>query len=92
MQIISLAENRTIYDISQKIDFIFYKNLPQNEMDIIDAAYKLQGLVSTRTLLEQIPFVNDVDLEIEELAKEKEAEAAAFAAYNETPENSDEAE
>ncbi len=61
-------------------------------MDIIDAAYKLQGLVSTRTLLEQIPFVNDVDLEIEELAKEKEAEAAAFAAYNETPENSDEAE
>lgn len=40
-------------------------------MDIIDAAYKLQGLVSTRTLLEQIPFVNDVDLEIEELAKEK---------------------
>ena len=92
LQIISLAENRTIYDISQKIDFIFYKNLPQNEMDIIDAAYKLQGLVSTRTLLEQIPFVNDVDLEIEELAKEKEAEAAAFAAYNETPENSDEAE
>lgn len=90
LQIISLAENKSIYDISQKIDFIFYKNLPQNEMDIIDAAVKLQGLVSTRTLLEQISFVNDVDMEMEELAKEKEAEAAAFAAYNE--QENDEAE
>lgn len=90
LQIISLAENKSIYDIAQKIDFIFYKNLPQNEMDIIDAVYKLQGIVSTRTLLEQISFVNDVDMEIEELAKEKEAEAAAFAAYNE--QENDEAE
>lgn len=83
LTIVSLAQNKSIYDISQKIDFIFYANLPQNEMDIVAAVSKLQGIVSTRTLLAQIPFVSDIDKELELLQKDKEAEAAAFAAYNE---------
>lgn len=82
--ILSLSSG-SIYDISQNIDFIFYKNLPENDADIVDLVSRLQSIVSTRTLLKQIPFVDDVDAEMEELKKENqenaEREAEAFANY-----------
>ena len=82
--ILSLSSG-SIYDISQNIDFIFYKNLPENDADVVDLVSRLQSIVSTRTLLKQIPFVDDVDAEMEELKKENqenaEREAEAFASY-----------
>ncbi|MBQ8981609.1 MAG: phage portal protein [Eubacterium sp.] len=84
--ILSLSSG-SIYDISQNIDFIFYKNLPENDDEIVDFVSRLQSIVSTRTLLKQIPFVDDVDAEMEELKKENqenaEREAEAFASYKE---------
>lgn len=83
--ILSLSQGKTIYDISQDIDFIFYKNLPDNEADIVDLVSRLHGIVSTRTLLKQIPFVEDVDAELQDIddesQKKAEQEAAAFASY-----------
>lgn len=85
--ILSLSKGQTIYDISKDIDFIFYKNLPDNDEEIVDIVNKLNGIVSTRTLLQQIPFVEDVDAELDDINKEKKEnaanEAAAFASYNE---------
>lgn len=85
--ILSLSKGQTIYDISQEIDFTFYKNLPDNDEEIVDIVSRLNGIVSTRTLLQQIPFIEDVDAEMDDIAKEKkdnaETEAAAFANYNE---------
>ena len=83
--ILSLSSGGSIYDISQDIDFIFYKNLPDNEADIVDLVSRLHGIVSTRTLLKQIPFVEDVDAELNDIEaesqKKAEQEAEAFASY-----------
>ena len=85
--ILSLSKGQTIYDISKDIDFIFYKNLPDNDEEIVDMVSRLNGIVSTRTLLKQIPFIEDVDAEIDDITEEKKAnaetEAAAFANYKE---------
>lgn len=85
--VLSLSKGQTIYDISQEIDFTFYKNLPDNDEEIVEIVNKLNGIVSTRTLLQQIPFIEDVDAEMDDIAKEKkdnaETEAAAFANYKE---------
>ena len=83
--ILSLSQGKSIYDISQNIDFIFYKNLPEDDADVIDLVSRLQGIVSTRTLLKQIPFIEDVDAELKEVdaenQKKSEQEAEAFASY-----------
>lgn len=85
--ILSLSKGQTIYDISKDIDFIFYKNLPDNDEEIVDMVSRLNGIISTRTLLKQLPFIEDVDAEIDDIDKEKKAnaetEAAAFANYKE---------
>lgn len=85
--ILSLSKGQTIYDISQEIDFTFYKNLPDNDEEIVEIVNKLNGIVSTRTLLQQIPFIEDVDAEMDDINKEKKEnaanEAAAFANYKE---------
>lgn len=85
--ILSLSKGQTIYDISQEIDFTFYKNLPDNDEEIVEIVNKLNGIVSTRTLLQQIPFIEDVDAEMDDINKEKKEnaanEAAAFASYKE---------
>lgn len=85
--VLSLSKGQTIYDISQEIDFTFYKNLPDNDEEIVEIVNKLNGIVSTRTLLQQIPFIEDVDAEMDDIAKEKKEnaanEAAAFANYKE---------
>lgn len=84
--ILSLSQGKSIYDISQNIDFIFYKNLPEDDADVIDLVSRLQGIVSTRTLLKQIPFIDDVEAELKEVEAENqknaEREAEAFSNYN----------
>ena len=49
------------------VDITFNHNLPQNLNDTVDMVSKLKGIVSDETLLAQIPFVDDVDKEIERL-------------------------
>lgn len=82
-----LSPTDEIYDISQKVDFIFYSNLPHNESEIADMVVKLQGIVSQRTLLQQLCFVQDIPEEIrlvnEEQKAKAEQEASAFNSYGE---------
>jgi SPP1 family phage portal protein len=49
----------------------FTDNVPQNLADIASEINAYRGLVSDRTLLTQVPFVTDVDEELEQLKKEK---------------------
>lgn len=48
----------------------FNRNVPQAIETMADAVSKLVGIVSKETLLEQLPIVNDVPLELERLEKE----------------------
>ena len=54
------------------IDIVFTRNLPTNETEIANVVNTLSNIVSKRTLLAQIPFVENVDDEMERLKKQKE--------------------
>lgn len=60
------------------IDMTFKRNLPTNESEIADMIQKLEGIVSDKTLLAQVPFVEDVDAEIEQKKEEKEENVEEF--------------
>lgn len=73
----------------------FSRSLPKNLAELASTLYSLKDLVSMKTLLKQIPFVEDPDAE-EEAVKEEKAEAVKqqqemFAqGYNNPPEEDDE--
>jgi SPP1 family phage portal protein len=54
------------------IDIIFTRNIPSNDMDIANVVNTLKDLVSEETLLAQIPFVENVQDELERLKQERE--------------------
>lgn len=47
------------------VDIHFRRNLPVNELELVDMANKLIGLVSDETAVAQLPFVGDPAAEIE---------------------------
>ena len=55
------------------IEIVFTRNLPVNTAELVDIASKLKGIVSNETIISQLPFVEDVQVELEKLAEEKEA-------------------
>lgn len=57
------------YDFTS-VRFIFNRNIPADLSELSTMIAQLAGTVSKRTLLTQIPFVDDVDAELEELKKE----------------------
>lgn len=67
----------------------FSRSLPKNLQELASTLYNLKDLVSMKTLLKQIPFVEDPDAEIEEVEKAAEEavkrQQAMFAAGENTP-------
>lgn len=53
-----------------KLTIVFNRNVPQAIETMADAISKLVGIVSKETILEQLPIVSDVKLELERLEKE----------------------
>ena len=66
-------KNSTVW---RDINIIVSRNLPVDIAEIVDTVNGLKEIVSTKTLLSQIPFVLDVDMEMEEKDKEKENDNA----------------
>lgn len=63
----------TLLDIeAYDVDVTFTHNLPTNIADVADTINKLRGLVSTQTLLEQIPFIDDPCEEMDRLNAEND--------------------
>ena len=62
------------------IDIVFSRNLPTNDMDIANMVNSLRDIVSDETLLAQVPFVEDVQAEMERIdeQREKEKEQSPF--------------
>lgn len=52
------------------VDITFTRNLPVNELDIASMMNALKGIVSNKTLLNQLPFVEDADAELDQLQRE----------------------
>lgn len=53
------------------VDITFTRNLPINEDDVSTMVKNLNGIVSKKTLVGQLPFVEDAEAEIEQLQKEQ---------------------
>lgn len=56
----------------EDIEIVFTRNLPTNDVDIASMVNSLKDIVSTETLLAQIPFVDDVQAELEKVEQERE--------------------
>ena len=58
--------------VPHNISFQFNRSLPTDEKYLGEALNLYKDYVSTRTLLERVPFIEDVDREIERLEEESE--------------------
>ena len=56
----------------RSIEINFTRNLPANVNEIADIVQKLSGAVSRETLLAQVPFITDVNAEMERLEQDRE--------------------
>lgn len=71
----------------------FSRALPKNQMELSQMVMNLQGIVSKRTLLQQLPFVDDPDNEVETVQQENadnlKVQQAIFGSFsrNEPPED-----
>ena len=55
----------------RSIEIIFTRNIPSNTTELADMINKLRGLVSDETLIAQLPFVTDIQAELERVAEEE---------------------
>ncbi len=56
---------------TENVKITFIRNIPKNLSAIADNIAKLKDTVSTKTLLQQVPFVNSVSDELRQLEEEK---------------------
>ncbi len=53
------------------VEIVIDRNLPVNDVEAANMVNTLRGLVSDKTLLSQLPFVSDVDAELEAVREQK---------------------
>lgn len=66
------------------IDVTFTRNFPQDNSEVYQMVNALNGVITKRTLLSNIPIVEDVDAELEELDAEAEKNADLYG-FNNNP-------
>lgn len=69
-------------DIFRDIEITFKRNIPADTGAIVSMVNSLKGIVSDATLLSQIPFVADVNAELEALQEQKAANMALYSFGN----------
>lgn len=68
--IASLKLGETVF---RDIQIDFKRNIPEDETSVINLVNALKGTVSDATLLAQLPFISDVNAELEALQEQKAA-------------------
>ena len=68
----------------------FKRNIPEDITATINLVNTLKGVVSDATLLEQLPFVTDVNAELEALQKQKQENMALYSFGSASNEETDE--
>lgn len=69
-------------DIWKNIEIRFTKNLPVDLNETVNVVNSLRGLVSDKTLLAQLPFVSNVELEMEQLEEQKKQNVSLYSFSN----------
>ena len=65
-------------EVFRDINIVFKRNIPNDINSTIGIVNSLQGIVSNKTLLSQIEFINDVEAELEAVQAQKEDNMALF--------------
>lgn len=71
------------------MEIIIDRNLPVNDVEAANMVNTLRGLVSDKTLLSQIPFVSDVDGELEAVQAQKAESLELYGFGNPAAESED---
>jgi SPP1 family phage portal protein len=81
-------------EVYRDIEISFKRNIPEDTAAIANLVNSLKGSVSDATLLGQLPFVSDVNAELEALQEQKQANMAlySFGLHDTENENSEEEE
>lgn len=58
----------------EKVEVIFNRDMLINESEIVDEVNKLDGVISKETRIAMLPFINDVQAELDKIKKENEGE------------------
>lgn len=79
-------------EVFRDIQIDFKRNIPEDNTSLINMVNALKGSVSDATLLGQLPFIDDVNAELEKLKEQKTAniELYNFAAASSTDEEEEE--
>ena len=82
--ICGIATLRLGEEVFRDIEIDFSRNIPADETTAINLVNSLKGTVSDKTLLAQLPFINDVDKELSllEEQQEKNMELYSFGTEN----------
>ena len=65
-------------EVFRDIDIEFKRNIPEDITSTINVVNSLKGTISDSTLLSQIPFVDDVNAELEAVQKQKQENMAVY--------------
>ncbi len=76
-------------EVFRDIEINFKRNIPEDTTSVINTVNSLKGIVSDATLLSQVPFITDVNAELEALQEQK---AANMELYGFAPIGADEEE
>lgn len=71
--ICGIASMKLGEDIFKDIQITFKRNIPEDITTTINVVNSLKGTVSDATLLAQLPFINDINGELEAVAAQKQA-------------------
>ena len=66
-------------EVFRDIEIDFKRNIPEDETALIALVNSLKGTVSDATLLAQLPFITDVNAELEALQEQKEKNMEMFS-------------
>lgn len=77
-------------EVFRDIEIKFTRNIPEDESTIVNLVNSLKGTVSDKTLLSQLPFVSDVNAELDALDKQKQANIAMYGFGGNTDETDEE--
>ena len=66
-------------EVFRDIEIDFKRNIPEDATAIAQLVNSLKGSVSDATLLSQLPFVSDVNAELEALQEQKKANMAMYS-------------
>lgn len=60
---------------------VFSRSLPKNLLELAQTLNNLASFVSKKTLIEQLPFIEDTEYELEELSRQQEEESKTQQSY-----------